>query len=172
MENLNGAMKICESLGINNEKFLASMTDFMGAARRQELIFQNEKLKVYRDFAHAPSKVRATVSGFREQFQNQKLTAFLEIHTFSSLNKDFLPQYEKSMNGADSAYVFYNPEVVKHKKLPALDKDFILKCFDNKSITILDDKLELELLMKESMKGSGVLLLMSSGNFGGIDLLR
>jgi len=171
MENLNGAMKICEGLGIKNETFLLSMKDFTGAARRQELIFQNEKLKIYRDFAHAPSKVKATVSGFREQFQNQKLTAILEIHTFSSLNKDFLPQYKESMNGADSAYVFYNPEVVRHKKLPALDKDFIKRCFDKKNLTILDDKSELETLMKKSIKGSGVLLLMSSGNFGGIDIL-
>ena len=172
MENLNGAMKVCGSLGIKNEDFLVSMKDFKGAARRQELIFQSEKLKIYRDFAHAPSKVRATVSGFREQFHDQKLISFLELHTFSSLNKEFLPHYQNSMNGADIAYVFYNPEVVSHKKLPPLDKNFIKKCFKNNNITIIDDISKLESLMKLSVKDSGVLLLMSSGNFGGINILE
>ncbi len=170
MENLNGAMKICENLGIANKVFLESMTDFKGAARRQELIYDNEVPRIYRDFAHAPSKVKATVSGFREQFGNKKITAFLEIHTFSSLNKDFLPHYNGSMDAADSAFVFYNPEVVKHKKLPALNKEFIRKCFGNDAIIVLDNKSELEYFMKISTHTSDILLLMSSGNFGGINL--
>ena len=163
-------MKVCQVLGIPPKDFLISMADFTGAARRQELIFESSDLSIYRDFAHAPSKVKATVQGFREFNPGKKLIAFLEIHTFSSLNRDFLPQYKFSMDNADEAYVYYNPEVVNHKKLPELEPDFVKACFGNKNITIISNKEDLISHIKQAKKQKGVLLLMSSGYFGGVDL--
>ena len=171
MENLVGAMKVCEKLGISNNDFLLSMADFKGAARRQELIFESEKLLIYRDFAHAPSKVKATVQGFKEFHPDKKLTAFLEIHTFSSLNKDFLPQYRSSMDLADIACVYYDPEVVSHKKLPPLDPEFVRSCFGEKNIIIITSKTLLQETIARAQSQTGILLLMSSGNFGGINIL-
>ena len=166
MENLSGAMMVCEKLGISNNDFLLSMADFTGAARRQELIYESDKLLIYRDFAHAPSKVKATVQGFREFHPDKKLTAFLEIHTFSSLNRDFLPQYKNSLDGCDEAYVYFDPEVVSHKKLPPLDPEFVKSCFGNDKVRIITNKKELQDRISEAGKDEGILLLMSSGNFG------
>ena len=170
MENLAGAMKICGLLGIRKQDFLASLTTFKGAKKRQELIADNGKTKIYLDFAHAPSKVKATVEAFREMFPEKKLTACLEIHTFSSLNKAFLPQYKGTMDSADEAVLFYNPEVVAHKNMEALSSEFIRECFALPRLKVFDHKKELEeyLLGRTSMQG--VVVLMSSGNFSGMDL--
>ncbi|MCK4921696.1 MAG: peptidoglycan synthetase [Bacteroidales bacterium] len=171
IENLSGAMQVCNCLGIANEAFLSSMIRFKGAARRQELIFESENISIFRDFAHAPSKVKATTAGFKEQFPNQKLTVFLELHTFSSLNKEFLPLYKNALYGADEAYIYFNPDVVRHKKLPDLDKDYIKKCFNQKEINVINNSSELEIKFKQSIENTGVLLLMSSGNFGEISIM-
>ena len=148
------------------------MASFKGAARRQELIFKNEKLSVYRDFAHAPSKVKATVRGFKEQFGDQKLIAFLELHTFSSLNKDFIPQYKGSMDAASKAVVYYNPEVVKHKKLPFIDKEDIKNSFGNDKLIAMDDAYELQKFLYEETDKECIVLLMTSGSFSGLDLQK
>lgn len=171
IENLSGAMKVCASLGVSGNNFLSAMQSFKGAARRQELIFKDEKISIFRDFAHAPSKVKATTTGFKEQFPDKKLIVFLELHTFSSLNKNFLPLYKNSIKDADEAYVYFNPEVVKHKKLPELDKNFIKKCFNREEIKILNNFSELDSRLRESLENTGVLLLMSSGNFGGLNII-
>ena len=126
------------------EGFLESMRTFKGAKKRQELIADNGKTMVYLDFAHAPSKVKATVDAFREMFPDKKLTACLEIHTFSSLNKTFLPQYMGTMDRADEAALFYNPEVVAHKQMEALSPEFIRKCFALPRLKVFDHKEELE----------------------------
>lgn len=170
MENLTGAMLVCEKLGMERHDFLNAMSDFQGAARRQELIFESEDLKIFRDFAHAPSKVQATIDGFREFYPDEKITAFLELHTFSSLNQDFLPQYKDSLDKADHAFIYFDPEVVRHKKLPELDPGFVKKCFGNPEITILNSPVSLETRVREARQGKGILLLMSSGNFGGIKI--
>jgi len=169
MENLAGAMKVCRELGIHEPEFLKAMEHFRGAARRQELLFKSEKLSVYRDFAHAPSKVRATVHGFRESFKGKKLIAFLEIHTFSSLNRNFLPHYKDSMAGADEAYVYFNPEVVRMKKQESLTGTFVRECFGEPGVKVIDSVKELEELFHHTKRESGVVLLMSSGNFGAIN---
>ena len=170
MENLAGAMKICSLLGIKKQDFLTSLTTFKGAKKRQELLADNGKTKIYLDFAHAPSKVKATVEAFREMFPEQKLTACLEIHTFSSLNKAFLPQYKETMDRADEAVLFYNPDVVAHKNMEALSSEFIRECFALPTLKVFDSKDDLEeyLLGRTSMQG--VVVLMSSGNFSGMDI--
>jgi UDP-N-acetylmuramate: L-alanyl-gamma-D-glutamyl-meso-diaminopimelate ligase len=170
MENLSGALKVCQALAIDQEQFLHSMQSFKGAGKRQELLTKNEKTSVYLDFAHAPSKVRATVSAFRERFNGEKLMAVLEIHTFSSLNRNFLPQYKGSLDEADEAIVYFNPEVVKYKKLEAINPEFVKECFGNTKVKVITSSEELEELIQEKSQEKGVLLLMSSGNFGGIEL--
>ncbi|HYW94595.1 MAG TPA: Mur ligase family protein [Bacteroidales bacterium] len=172
MENLAGAMKIGGLLGVNKQDFLSSMKTFKGAKKRQELLSDNGKTKVYLDFAHAPSKVKATVEAFKEMFPDKKLTACLEIHTYSSLNKNFLPQYKGSLDKADEAALFYNPEVVAHKKMEALSAEVIRECFALPRLKVFDNREELEEYLGGKSSVGGVLLLMSSGNFSGMDFER
>ena len=172
MENLAGAMKVCTLLGLKKQDFLSSMTSFKGAKKRQELLSDNGKTKIYLDFAHAPSKVKATVDAFREMFPGKRLTACLEIHTFSSLNKSFLPQYRGSLGPADEAALFYNPEVVAHKRMEPLTAEFIRECFDLPGLKVFDNKDEIESYLAGKASSEGILLLMSSGNFSGMDLER
>ena len=169
VENMTGAMHLCERLGLQPERFLSAMETFKGAAKRQEKIFENEQIKVFQDFAHAPSKVKATVEGFKERYPDSRLVAFLELHTFSSLNKDFIPQYSKSMDKADEAFVYFSPEVVKHKKLPELQPEFIEECFRKPGLKVLTDAPMLKKLLQEkSRQENALILIMSSGNLGGI----
>ncbi len=171
IENLSGALKVCQALGIDSSDFLYSMQSFRGAAKRQELIFKNEKKKVFLDFAHAPSKVEATVKGFRENYPDKKLIVFLELHTFSSLNREFIPLYKNSLDPADEATVFFNPEVVKHKNLPEIDPDFVYENFAKENLLVLTDPEELRNKITEKLNEEGiVVLIMSSGNLGGIKL--
>jgi UDP-N-acetylmuramate: L-alanyl-gamma-D-glutamyl-meso-diaminopimelate ligase len=144
IQNLTGAMQVCKLLGLSERDFLFSMTNFRGAARRQELLAGNKNYDVYLDFAHAPSKVKATVEAFREQFPGKQLIACLELHTFSSLKKDFIPQYYSTLDKADKAIVFYDPEVVSHKKLPELDSEDIIKAFGRENLAIISDKTRIE----------------------------
>jgi UDP-N-acetylmuramate: L-alanyl-gamma-D-glutamyl-meso-diaminopimelate ligase len=170
MENLAGALKVCGLLGIRRQDFMAAMKTFKGAKKRQELLSDNGKTKVYLDFAHAPSKVRATVEAFREMFPDKKLTACLEIHTFSSLNKAFLPQYKGSMDPADEAALFYSPEVVAQKNMEVLTPEFIRRSFALPSMKVFDQRKSLEEYLRKISEQEGVVLLMSSGNFSELDL--
>jgi UDP-N-acetylmuramate: L-alanyl-gamma-D-glutamyl-meso-diaminopimelate ligase len=170
VENLSGAMKICAELGIGRETFLEKMSSFRGAARRQELLAQNSTRKVYLDFAHAPSKVKATVAAFREMYPGEKIFAFLELHTFSSLSAEFIPLYKGCLDGADRSFVFFDPAVLEHKKLPMLDPQFILDCFAQPDLCIVTEKNALKVFLLDCRKMEGIVLLMSSGNFSGIDL--
>lgn len=169
MQNIAAALMVCRELGISDEMFYDAIESFRGAARRQELLAENEEVKVFLDFAHAPSKVKATVDSFKETYPEKKLTAILEIHTFSSLNREFLPQYQGSLDKADEAIVFFNPEVVTHKKLPALDADFVKQCFGKEGLKVIDSREELEETFS-ALQSEGIILFMSSGNFSGFDL--
>lgn len=168
MQNLLGAMNVCNLIGIDNDSFLNAMQSFKGAAKRMELIKKTDNLVIYRDFAHAPSKVKATVDAIKEQYPNKKLIAILELHTYSSLNIDFLPLYKGSMNSADKKLVFFDFHALKIKKLPLLDKDDVKKSFDDNTIEVFNDiNLLKETIVKE-INNNTVLLFMSSGNFGGM----
>jgi UDP-N-acetylmuramate: L-alanyl-gamma-D-glutamyl-meso-diaminopimelate ligase len=123
---------------------------------------------MFKDFAHSPSKLKATTNAVKEQYPDRKLVACMELHTFSSLRADFIPQYKDSMNKADKALVYFSPEVVKHKRLPELSRAFVGECF-GENVTIVNNSEEVnEFIQKEVSQGT-VLLMMSSGNFDGLD---
>lgn len=169
MSNLEGARWICNQMGLMDDDFYEAIAEFKGASRRLEPLVENEKLRAYRDYAHAPSKVKATVEATKETFPDHQLIAFLELHTFSSLNEDFLPQYKGSLAVADEAIVYFNPQVVAHKKLPALTVEKVRAAFDAPNLHVVNDSAELTQRVKDGLPKPSVLLLMSSGNYDGLD---
>ena len=170
MQNLAGAIQICKLLGINENEFLLSMSTFKGAAKRQEHIAGNAHHDVYLDFAHSPSKVTATVKAFRQQFPDRNIIACLELHTFSSLNKEFLPLYKNSLDPADSAIVFYDPEVIMHKKLPMLYPDQIQSAFNRENLIVIQNRENIEPEIMKLKSKNSLLLIMTSGNLSGLDI--
>ncbi len=170
MQNINGSKLVCEMLGINNEMFYNAIQDFTGARKRMQLLEENDQTAVYLDFAHAPSKVRATTRALKEQYPERWLTAVLELHTFSSLNVDFLPLYEATMLAADKAIVYFNPVTVAHKKLPEISVDQVKDAFNQPDLWVYNDAGKLvKDLLNSDWNGSN-LLIMTSGNFDGQDL--
>lgn len=170
LSNLLGASLVLKEIGINQADFFNAIADFRGASKRLELIAENEKSRVFKDFAHSPSKLKATVSAVKDQYPKQRLIACMELHTFSSLKKEFLPQYKNCLDHADVAFVYFDPNVIIHKKLEPITKEFVKTCFANDNLIILNSKNEvIQALSGQDYKNAN-LLLMSSGNFGGINL--
>lgn len=168
LQNMMGAMHLAGHLGIDHETFLASMSDFTGAGKRLQKVVENESFVMFKDFAHSPSKLKATTQAVKEQYRNRKVIACMELHTFSSLRKDFLPFYEGCMESADHALVYYSPEVVAHKKLEPLSLSDVEEAFGGN--VIVKNTTQDVLSFIHSLKHENtVLLMMSSGNFDGID---
>jgi UDP-N-acetylmuramate: L-alanyl-gamma-D-glutamyl-meso-diaminopimelate ligase len=170
--NLMAAMHACKELGIGEVQFLKAIQGFKGAAKRLELVYKNDRFNFYKDFAHSPSKLKATTQSVKEQFEGRKLIACMELHTFSSLNEAFLNQYRGSMNTADEAIVYYNPHTIAHKKLKEITKDQVLRAFDRQDLIVYTDSNELITYLKNKHYNNSVLLMMSSGNFDGIDFTK
>lgn len=170
IQNIEGAMKVCSSIGIAPEEFLQAVTSFAGAAKRLQTLKSNNSSTIFLDFAHSPSKLKATTAAVKKQYPGRRLVACMELHTFSSLNRSFLPQYQHSMKEADEAIVFFNPEVVEHKKLPLFDKNDVLTAFDQDNLTVYTDSNELIERLKTTCWDNTNLLIMTSGNFSGVDL--
>lgn len=170
LQNIEGAMLVCQQLGIQADDFLTAITSFKGAAKRLQVLKQKDQSTIFLDFAHSPSKLKATTAAVKKQFPNRKLVACMELHTFSSLNKDFLPEYHKAMQEADEAIVFFNPEVVKHKKLPPFEKSDVEKAFDQDNLTVFTESEALVNHLKSHTWHHTNLLIMTSGNFSGVDL--
>ena len=168
--NANAAWLVCQKLGVAEEGFMKAIGSFTGAAKRLEVLAESGERVVYRDFAHAPSKVKATMEAVKAQFPLRKVTAVLELHTYSSLNEAFMPYYEGAMDAADSACVFYSPHAIEIKRMPPLHTDTISKGFGREGLTILTDRTKLEAWLKKQKNGSENLLLMSSGTFDGMDV--
>ncbi len=168
VSNLRAASEVCLMLGIPVKEFLHSMVDFEGASKRLEQIPSTKKKTVYRDFAHAPSKVKATVEAVREKHAHSSFTAILELHTFSSLNREFLPQYAGTLDQADQAIVFFNPETLERKKLPALDEGIIKNAFGRDDLIVIRQREELASIIGTT--SNDILLMMSSGNFGNLEI--
>ena len=163
-------MNICRSLGLSDNQFYASIQNFKGAAKRQELLAKGENSSLFRDFAHAPSKLQATVNAVKNQFPQRKLVAVQELHTYSSLNKAFLPNYAGSMKCADIAVIYLNPHAVALKKLELMDEDTLRSGFERSDLKLFTDSSELkEYLLAQDYSDSN-LLLMSSGNYDNMDL--
>ena len=168
LQNLMGAMELAKCLGINPADFFSSMADFKGAGKRLQKVIEKDDFVMYKDFAHSPSKLKATTSAVKHQYPNRKVIACMELHTFSSLQKEFLPHYLGAMDSADAAVVYYSPEVVAHKKLPEISVDLVKDGFGGKVIVFNHTNDVLNFISNQDWRNS-VLLMMSSGNFDGID---
>lgn len=170
MQNVQGALLICRDLGVEDFQFYDSIQDFAGVERRQQLLARGPGRAVYLDFASAPTTVRATINAFRESYREHKLVTCLELHTYSSLNKEYLSQYRGALEEADHALIYFNPEEVKRKKLPAISTDEIENHFHKQGLIVCQDTRKLINHLKALDEKSFVLLIMTSGNFSGLDL--
>jgi len=171
MQNLAAAKAVCSEIGISDDDFYNAAGSFKGSKKRMELIKENDSTAVYIDFAHAPSKVKATVSAVAERYPRRRLVACLELHTYSSLNACFIENYRNSLNEADKAFVYYNPEALRIKKLQMLDSEKVKDSFGGNNITVSDDSDELFAEIKKESGPDTVYLFMSSGDFNGYDLV-
>lgn len=169
LNNLAGAKWICQNMGIDEEDFYEAIQSFKGAAKRLEKIAETSSAVAYKDFAHSPSKVKATTQAVKKQYPNKKLIACLELHTYSSLNAEFLSQYEGALDAADVAVVFYSPDAVAIKKLEEISKTQIESAFNRNDLIVYTNPAEFQNFLKEQTFNESVLLLMSSGNYGGLD---
>ncbi|MFC2107810.1 UDP-N-acetylmuramate--L-alanine ligase [Bacteroidota bacterium] len=170
LANLEGARLVLNQIGISDEDFYESIKSFTGAARRLQKIYQADTYDVYLDFAHSPSKLEATVNAVKNQYPDRKLVACMELHTFSSLNKDFISNYAGSMNPADIAIVYYNPHTVKLKRLESIDEEYIKEAFAQDNLIIFTEASKLkEFLLSQNWNKTN-LLMMSSGNFDNLDI--
>ncbi|MBX2840188.1 MAG: peptidoglycan synthetase [Flammeovirgaceae bacterium] len=170
LQNVNAALMTALRLGIVASQFYEAIQSFDGASRRLELIGENQHTKVFKDFAHAPSKLVATINAVKNQFPEKGLVACMELHTFSSLNKDFTGHFNGTMNEADVAIVYYNPETVALKRLEPISPQDLRFGFNNDDLLIFTDSREMEKFLLEQNWDKNNLLLMSSGNFNNLDL--
>lgn len=170
LNNLEGARLICNQLQIMDDDFYEAIQSFKGASKRLELINRTKDFVAYKDFAHAPSKVISTTNAVKEQFQNRKLIACLELHTYSSLNPEFLSQYKGALDKADKKIVYYNPEALAIKRMQHISPDDIREAFGDDSIQVFTSSNELKNHLESIDKSKKVFLMMSSANFGAIDL--
>ncbi|REJ84783.1 MAG: peptidoglycan synthetase [Bacteroidetes bacterium] len=170
--NLSGAMKICSLIGVEDNEFYGAIKSFRGAARRLELLAKGEAVSVFKDFAHSPSKLKATTEAVKAQFPGRRIIACMELHTFSSLNSDFLSQYDSSMSMADVAMVYYNPKTIEHKKLQPLTESQVKNAFGRNDLKTYEDSSKLEHDLLSMKSDNDVYLLMSSGTFDGMDLMN
>ena len=170
LQNISGAKLVCSQIGISDDQFYQAMISFKGAARRLEVLSENEKTTVFYDFAHSPSKLKATTTAVKKQFDNRQLIAVMELHTYSSLKKEFLPQYEGCMDEADEAFVFFNPKTIEHKRLAPISKEEVADAFNSKGLQVFTDPVELFEQLRQKNWENKNLLIMTSGNFSGQNL--
>jgi len=170
--NLNAARLVCAQLGIDEEKFANAIASFTGAAKRLELLSSNHSTNVYKDFAHSPSKLKATLDAVKAQFKDRKLVACIELHTFSSLNKTFLAEYRNTMDEADVKIVYIDEKTFKQKKMEPLNERDVQTSFNDENILFFNEAEQLEAYLRGLNFEDTNLLLMSSGIFGGMDLIK
>jgi UDP-N-acetylmuramate: L-alanyl-gamma-D-glutamyl-meso-diaminopimelate ligase len=170
LQNISGAKAVLGRIGISDDQFYEAVQSFEGASRRMEKITGNEETTIYRDYAHAPSKVQATTLAVKEQYPERELVACLELHTFSSLNKDFLSQYKGTMKYANTPVVYFNPETVAQKQLPEITKKDIMDNFGLPRLEVFDKQEDLQAFLLAQKWESKNLIMMSSGNFNEMNL--
>lgn len=168
--NLQAAYFVCKELKVDDALFAKAIATFAGASRRLELIASDDGYHIYRDFAHAPSKVKASIDAVKQQFPDRKLIAVLELHTFSSLNKDFMKEYKGSMDVADEAIVFYSPHALQLKRMQPLDPEIVKDGFQKKDLKVITDRKELEAQLSKNVLSNSNFLFMSSGNYDGMSI--
>jgi UDP-N-acetylmuramate: L-alanyl-gamma-D-glutamyl-meso-diaminopimelate ligase len=169
--NLTAAYYACKAIGIDAAEFVPAIADFTGAAKRLELMATNNKTNVYRDFAHAPSKVKATIDAVKQQYPTRKLIGILELHTFSSLNENFMNEYNGALDKSDVAVVFYSKHALELKRMPDLPKEKVIAGFNKSGLVVLNDKEDLWQFIQEQNYTNTNLVLMSSGNYDGLDMI-
>lgn len=169
--NLHAAWLVCKELGLTSENFLEAISDFTGASKRLELLATGKSLAIYRDFAHAPSKVKATIAAVKQQFPDKNLIALLELHTYSSLNAEFMKEYEGAMDFADVSAVFYSQHALDLKKMPPLSKEAVEHGFAKTDIVVINNKSDLLYWLRRQHYKNSVLLMMTSGTFEGLDMM-
>ena len=170
MQNLQAAMLACHSIGVAPDDFYREISTFTGASNRLEKICETGTSVAYKDFAHSPSKLKATVNAVRERYPDKQLVAAMELHTFSSLMADFLPQYKDCMAQADKAFVYFNPKVIEHKRLTPITADEVRKAFGTDNVEVFTDSETLQERLRSLKYENTALLMMSSGTFDGIDV--
>jgi len=172
LQNLAGAKQICQHMGVNETDFYKAMASFMGADKRLEKIGVSKNTVIFKDFAHSPSKVKATTNAVKAQYSNKRVIACLELHTYSSLNANFLSQYQHALDAADVAVVFYAPDAVAIKQLESISAQQIKEAFNRKDLHVFTNpKIFSDYLFSQNLEQTA-LLLMSSGNYGGLDFDR
>ena len=162
LQNINGAKLICNQLGVDDADFFKAIATFKGAAKRLELIAKSETTAVYKDFAHSPSKLKATTKAVKQQYPDRKVVACMELHTFSSLNKNFLSEYENAMSDADEAYVYYSEHTLAHKRLEHITPAEVKNAFASDNVEVINDSKQLVNVLENKNWNNSVLLLMSS----------
>ncbi|MBT8254056.1 MAG: peptidoglycan synthetase [Bacteroidia bacterium] len=170
LNNLAGAKWICQQMGVDEDEFYEAIASFKGASKRLECLKETKNSAIYKDFAHSPSKVEATTRAVKDQYPDRTLIACLELHTYSSLNAEFLKEYKGALDAADVAVVFYSPHAVEIKKLQAVTKDQISGAFERDDLIIYTNPDDFKSFVYGLKLRDSVLLMMSSGNYGGLDL--
>lgn len=170
MQNLQAACLACQRIGVSAVDFYRVISSFTGASNRLEKICETETSVAYKDFAHSPSKLKATVNAVRERYPEKKLVACMELHTFSSLMADFLPQYKGCMAEADVAYVYFNPKVIEHKRLTPITAQEVQQAFGTDNVRVFTDSEALQAELRSLNYHNTALLMMTSGTFDGIDI--
>ncbi|MAZ26370.1 MAG: peptidoglycan synthetase [Cytophagaceae bacterium] len=169
LNNLAGAKWICQHMGIDEDDFYEAIASFEGASKRLEKIGETASNIAFKDFAHSPSKVKATTDAVKDQYPGRKLIACLELHTYSSLNAGFLKQYKGTLDAAEEAVVFYSPEALEIKKLAPVSKEQIASAFDREDLIIYTRPEDFKEYLFGLKPKNTAILLMSSGNYGGLD---
>lgn len=170
LQNIEAARQVVKKIGVTDDQFNEAITTFSGAGKRLEKVTEKNGFALYSDYAHAPSKVKATVKAMKQRYPDRKLVACFELHTFSSLNKEFLPNYRNVMKHADEALVYYNPEIVARKQLEYISPEDIVNYFDKQGLMVFTDKQELMDYISGRDWQNSNLLLMSSGTFDNLDI--
>ncbi|MCC9134940.1 UDP-N-acetylmuramate--L-alanine ligase [Pontibacter silvestris] len=170
LRNISAAKEVCKKIGIKGHDFYEALKSFKGAAKRLEKIAESEDSIIFRDFAHAPSKVKATTEAVKKQYPKRELVACIELHTFSSLNKNFIPQYANALDAADEPIVYFNPKTIEHKRMEMLTEEELKAAFQNPRLKVFTDSQALQKHLAAYNWQSTNLLLMSSGNYNNINI--
>ncbi len=170
LQNIAAACLVCKQLGVKESDFYSALQDFKGASNRLQKIAETSDAIAYKDFAHSPSKLKATVEAVKKQYPDKELVACMELHTFSSLKADFLPQYDHCMKAADIAFVYFNPDVIEHKHLAQISEQEVATAFGSDNLHVFSNSSMLQASLRSIDFHNKVLLFMTSGNFSGIDI--
>ncbi|MGI6342185.1 MAG: UDP-N-acetylmuramate--L-alanine ligase [Bacteroidales bacterium] len=168
--NIEAAKNVCSQLGVREEQFYNAISDFKGALNRLQKVYENSQSVVYKDFAHSPSKLMATLNAVKEQYPERRLIACFELHTYSSLSKEFLVNYKNTMQKADVALVYFSPHALQLKRLPDLDAEYVKEQFGRNDLNVVTNPTDLKQFLLNQNYNNTNLLMMSSGNWDGLKI--